>query len=238
MLQGCFVLWTYVVAAIPFGLVLTTLFGGEGDLRNQGSGNIGATNVARVFGWKFAAPVLMLDAAKGAVPVWLATQWWPSAGPLWLAVVAVSAFVGHCWSVYLEFRGGKGVATGAGSLLVLSPYSALLAIAAWAVVLISTGRSSVASLGAAIVLVLATAATDTRDLPVVLLLALGVAITHAANIRRLVRGEEKQVLKPVRWNRHPTPTPASLLCQGPAGTRSAPEVWGSSAPSVTPADKD
>jgi len=99
LLQGCFLLWTYVVAAIPFGLVLTTLWGAEGDLRNEGSGNIGATNVARVFGWKLAAPVLVLDAGKGAVPVLIANLWWPQAGPFWLALVAITAFVGHCWSV-------------------------------------------------------------------------------------------------------------------------------------------
>jgi len=225
MLQCSFLLWTYAIAAIPFGLVITTLFADDRDLRDHGSGNIGATNVARVFGWRFAGPVLLLDIGKGALPVWTAELFWPDAGVAWLALVALTAFVGHCWSVYLEFQGGKGVATGAGALLVLSPPATGLAIATWVLTLALTGRSSVASLLAAIALVLSAALLDPHVLPAVLVLALGVATTHTANIRRLVRGEERQVVRPVRWNRHPTPTPAELLRQGPAGVPTDDVPW-------------
>lgn len=225
LLQVCFLLWTYVVAAIPFGLVVTTLFADDRDLRDHGSGNIGATNVARVFGWRFAAPVLALDIGKGAAPVWVAGQFWPDGGTAWLALVALTAFGAHCWSVYLEFQGGKGVATGAGALLVLSPSSAAAAIGAWVVTLALTGKSSVSSLVAAITLVVAAALFDQGALPAVLVLALGVALTHAANIRRLVRGEERQVVRPVRWNRAPTPTPAELLTHGPTGRPTTDTGW-------------
>lgn len=216
---------TYLVAAIPFGLVLTTLYGGDVDIRSTGSGNVGATNVARVYGWKLAAGALTLDVAKGAVFTGLARLLWPDVG-LWFAgLVAATAFLAHCFSVYLEFRGGKGVATGAGGMLAISPIPALCAAAVWAVTLKVTGRSSVAALLAATSLIGWSYWLDLSAMPVVLFLAAGIAYTHVSNIRRLMAGEEAQIVRSVRWGRRQVPDPAALLEQGPAGSNTAPPVW-------------
>ncbi len=225
LLQVSFLLWTYLVAAIPFGLVVTTLWGEDRDLRELGSGNIGATNVARTHGWRLALPVLLLDAAKGAGPVALAQAWWPQAAPSWTAAVALTAFAGHCFPVYLEFRGGKGVATAAGALLALCPVPTLLAAAVWAATLAWTGRSSVSALVAATAMVGLSAAFAPERVGVVLLLAVGIAATHTANIRRLLRGEESQVVRPVQWSRTTPITAADALSQGPAGQAVAPPPW-------------
>jgi len=228
MLTGLsFLVVTYLVAAIPFGLVVTTLWGNDADIRRSGSGNIGATNVARVYGWNLAAPVIVMDIGKGVVPVVIARFFWPEVGLWWPSIVAVVAFVAHCFSVYLEFRGGKGVATGAGGLLALTPWTTLPAAALWVTLLAVTGRSSIAALGSAVAMVGLTWAFNAVALPVVLALATGILWTHATNIRRLVRGEEKQVMRPVHWGRTPTdaPDPEQLLVQGPSGSSAGASAW-------------
>lgn len=214
------------MAAIPFGLVVTTLYGGEADIRTAGSGNIGATNVARVYGWRLAGSVIALDAAKGFGPVLLARFWWPEAGLWWPAVVLATCFLAHCFPVYLEFRGGKGVATGAGGLLALSPWVTLPAAAVWVALLGLTGRSSAAALGATTAAILIAWAFDPPMVPIVAAMALGVISTHVKNIRRLIRGEERAVVRPVRWARagHEQGDPTALLHQGPAGGAPA-AIW-------------
>jgi glycerol-3-phosphate acyltransferase PlsY len=214
------------VAAIPFGVVVTTLYGGEADIRTAGSGNIGATNVARVYGWRLAGTVIALDAAKGFAPVLLARLWWPDAGLWWPAVVLATCFFAHCFPVYLEFRGGKGVATGAGGLLALSPWVTVPAAAVWVGLLGLTGRSSAAALGATSAAIAIAMWFDPPMVPVVAAMALGVIATHVPNIRRLIRGEERPVVRPVRWARagHERSDPTALLHQGPSGGPAAP-VW-------------
>jgi acyl phosphate:glycerol-3-phosphate acyltransferase len=220
-----YLLLVYLVAAVPFGLVLTTLYGGDVDVRTAGSGNIGATNVARVYGWRLAGPALGLDLLKGYLPVLLA-PFVLDAGLWWATLVGAVAFVGHCWPVYLEFRGGKGVATGAGVMLAIAPVPTLFASVLWGLVLALTGRSSVAALTATVGLVALAAWLRPGVLPVAALLALGIAARHVANIRRLVRGEESQVVRPVRWNRRTdTLTPEEVLAQGPAGTEASVPLW-------------
>lgn len=214
---------TYLLAAVPFGLVVTTLYGGDDDLRTTGSGNIGATNVARVYGWGMAGWVVLLDVAKGFVPVLLARWIWPESGVLWAGTVVLTAFLAHCYPVYLEFRGGKGVATGAGGLLALSPWVTVPAIAIWMTLLHLFGRSSVAALGAAASLVAVAAWVDRGLLPVVAVLCLGILTTHVPNIRRLIRGEENTVVQPVTWGRD-TGKATQHLSQGPAGG-AAPAQW-------------
>lgn len=217
----------YLLAAVPFGLVVTTLYGGDADIRTSGSGNIGATNVARVYGWGLALVVLALDAFKGFVPVLLAGAMWPDAGPWWPALVLTTVFLAHCFPIYLEFRGGKGVATAAGGLLALTPWVALSAAVVWALALRLSGRSSIAALAAVVAVVAVAAVVDPDVLPIVLLVAVGIVATHVPNIRRLVRGEEGAVIRPVRWGRasEAHPDPEALLHQGPAGTPTAPPVW-------------
>ena len=217
---------TYLVAAVPFGLVVTTLYGRDADIRRAGSGNIGATNVARVYGWGLAAWVVALDAAKGFAPVMLARLAWPDVGMTWPGIVALTAFIAHCYPVYLEFKGGKGVATGAGGLLALSVWVTVPAVAVWMALLKASGRSSVAALGAATALVGFAWWLDPAVLGVVVVLCLGILTTHVPNIRRLIRGEEKTIVRPVRWGRAiEDATQADvLLAQGPAGGR-APPLW-------------
>jgi acyl phosphate:glycerol-3-phosphate acyltransferase len=217
----------YLLAAVPFGLVGTTMSGVDVDVRNAGSGNIGATNVARVYGWRMGAPVLALDALKGFVPV-LAARWlWPDEGLWWWAIVAAVAFVGHCWPIYLEFKGGKGVSTGAGALLAIAPLATLLGGLLWGALLAVTGRSSIAALGATVGLVAISWWVDPPIVPIAAVLAVGVLVRHLANIGRLVRGEEKEVVRPVRWGKRTTdvPTAAEVLAQDPAGGDAPTTLW-------------
>ncbi|MCA9491948.1 MAG: glycerol-3-phosphate 1-O-acyltransferase PlsY [Myxococcales bacterium] len=216
--------WTYLVASIPFGLVVTTLWGGDEDIRTTGSGNIGATNVARVHGWRLAGVVIALDVAKGFLPVLGARLLWPDAGHVLLGAVLMTAFLAHCFPVWLEFRGGKGVATGAGGLLALAPWVTMPAVAVWLAVLGVSGRSSVAALTATLSIVVFSWWVDPAVLGVVLMLALGILLTHVPNLRRLVRGEEAALIRPVRWGRQaPVLDADRVLEEGPAGQ--APPVW-------------
>ena len=222
------VILTYLVSALPFGLILTTLYGDSQDIRASGSGNIGATNVARVYGWRLALPVLFLDLGKGFLPTLGAAWFWPGYGLWWPGLIAATAFLGHCYSVYLEFRGGKGVATGAGGMLAISPVPTTLSILVWGVVVAVTGRSSVGALTAALSLLGFSFWLVPNTIPIVGLLALGIAFTHLSNLRRLVRGEEGQIVRPVRWGRSST-NPIDVIDQGPGGQAVGP-LWREQAP--------
>src|SRR6516162_6075353 len=141
----------YFAGSVPFGYLIARRYGI--DIRSIGSGNIGATNVGRQLGRKLGIVVFILDFAKGAVPVAVArlldlNDWLPVAAGL-------AAFLGHIFPVWLGFRGGKGVATGAGVVAVLLPVPTLFALLAWATVLAATRFMSLASLTAAAVLCLA-----------------------------------------------------------------------------------
>jgi glycerol-3-phosphate acyltransferase PlsY len=222
-----YLLATYLVASIPFGLVATTLAGGEVDIRTAGSGNIGGTNVARVYGWRLAGLVTALDVGKGFVPVLLSGVAWPDAGVAWHGAVLLTAFLAHCFPVWLEFHGGKGVATGAGGLLALTPIAAVPAVLVWGGTLAVSGRSSVAALVATLAVVGLVSWLDPEVLPVVVALALGIVLTHVPNLRRLVRGEESTIVRPVSWRRTAAapdrPSADQLLREGPAGRSAA--IW-------------
>ncbi len=222
---AAFLLWVALLAGIPFALVIPTLAGADTDVRSAGSRNPGATNVARLFGWRMAAPVLAADVAKGFLPVVVARILWPTWDPWFGWIVALLAFTGHCFSVFLEFRGGKGVATASGGLLAITPFPTLLSAGLWVVILWAFGRSSVASLCAATALVGFCAWLDPGSLPLVVLLAIGIAFTHMANVRRLVAGAEGPVIRPVVWGKSPDRAAAAdILGQGPAGG-AAPPIW-------------
>src|SRR5918911_5612280 len=120
----------YLSGSIPFGLFIARAASGK-DVRTTGSGNIGATNVARAAGRTAAVATLLLDALKGFVPVWVASRA-PGAPALLAPLCAVSAVLGHCFPAWLRFRGGKGVATGLGVALALAPGAALAGAATWA----------------------------------------------------------------------------------------------------------
>ena len=221
-----FLMLTYLLAAMPFAVVVTTLHGGDTDVRTAGSGNPGATNAARLYGWGVGGVVMALDIAKGALPV-LAARWlWPELDPWFGAVVALLAFLAHVFPVYLEFRGGKGVATGAGGLLAIAPLPTAVAAAVWVVTLLVTGRSSVAALVAVVGMLAATWFLAPTLLPLVIGLGVAIAVTHTPNLRRLWRGEERKVVRPVRWSRAPASGARSPLHESPAGpSGTPPESW-------------
>jgi glycerol-3-phosphate acyltransferase PlsY len=192
-----FILAAYVLGSIPSGYVIGRRLAGI-DVRTVGSKNIGATNVARTFGFRWGFFVLLLDSAKGALPVFLALLILSGQGEKTLAkvsLVGLAAFSGHVFSLFLRFRGGKGVATAFGISLVLIPKAALAALSLFLIVTLVWRYVSLGSLTAITTLPVWTAATGYH--PVYLLLssifALCVVIRHRVNIRALLRGEERKI---------------------------------------------
>ena len=179
----------YLLGSIPFGVLLTRA-AGAGDLRTVGSGNIGATNVLRTGRKGLAAATLILDMLKGALAVWLAARWSPGDAPL----AAAGAFVGHCYPVWLRFRGGKGVATLMGVAVALHWPIGLVYAAVWISVLALLRYSSLAGMAAAVAAPVAAAMFDRFDL-VLLLIAFGVIVLykHRENIGRMLDGTEPRV---------------------------------------------
>jgi glycerol-3-phosphate acyltransferase PlsY len=179
----------YALGSIPFGLILTRLTG-AGDLRSIGSGSIGATNVLRTGRKGLAAATLLLDLAKGLGAVLLAREIWPGTESL----AALGAVVGHCFPVWLKFKGGKGVATKMGVVLGLAwPLGAAYA-AVWLGTLALSRISSLAGISAALAAPLVAWLTGyTSYAPVLTALALLVVWQHRANIARLRAGTEPKV---------------------------------------------
>lgn len=189
----------YLLGSIPFGIVLTRLFGG-GDIRTAGSGNIGATNVTRVVGPIPGILTLILDGLKGAAAVWLAAHFSGSSAT-WMTVTGVAALVGHCFPVWLKFRGGKGVATAAGMFLALCWPAAIAAILLFVLVVMFFRFVSLGSIAAAaampLLIYLLWAPHFSPHLappPSVTLGAFAAAMLvvykHDGNIQRLVEGRE------------------------------------------------
>lgn len=179
----------YLIGSIPFGVVLVRVLRKE-DIRAQGSGNIGASNVWRVYGRSLGIPVALLDVAKGFVPALAGL----ALGGEWVGVLAgVAAMVGHARPVWLGFRkGGKMVATGGGVSFALAPVPALLCLVAWVVVFALFRYASLASLVTAVVLPVACVALG-EPWPTVAFAALSAAAVvflHRQNIRRLLSGTE------------------------------------------------
>jgi acyl phosphate:glycerol-3-phosphate acyltransferase len=179
----------YALGSIPFGLLLTRAFG-AGDLRSIGSGNIGATNVLRTGRKGLAGATLILDMCKGLLAVMLAWRWFPDA----VGLAALGAFLGHCFPVWLRFRGGKGVATLMGVSLGLAwPFGVTYAVT-WLVVLAITRISSLAGMTAAIAAPVAALMTGHAGFAVVLaVMAAMVLFLHRANISRLYAGTEPRL---------------------------------------------
>jgi glycerol-3-phosphate acyltransferase PlsY len=179
----------YLLGSIPFGVVLTRA-AGAGDLRQIGSGNIGATNVLRTGRKGLAAATLLLDAAKGAVAVLLVDRLFPGNASL----AAAGAFLGHCYPLWLRFNGGKGVATLMGLVLALYWPIGLVFAGVWLGLLAILRISSVAGMAAAISAPVSAALLGRFDLVLLLLaLALIVVRKHGANIERLLAGTEPRV---------------------------------------------
>ena len=179
----------YALGSVPFGLLLAKA-AGKGDIRQVGSGNIGATNVLRTGNKGLAAAVLLLDAGKGFLAVWLVGRWLPDA----VALGALGAVVGHCFPVWLRFKGGKGVATTLGVCLALGWALGLAYAAVWLMVMAATRISSLGGMSAAVAAPIAAAATGRETLvPVLVGIALIVLYLHRENIARLRAGAEPKV---------------------------------------------
>lgn len=187
----CFLL-AYALGSIPFGLLLTRA-AGLGDVRNIGSGNIGATNVLRTGRKGLAAATLLLDAAKGAAAVLLARALWPDL-PQAEGIGAIGALLGHLFPVWLGFKGGKGLATGLGIVATLHWQSALVLSGVWLLVFVSTRYSSLSGIAAAVAAPVAAFLFGRIDLAILFVgFALLIVWKHRSNIGRLLRGQEPKV---------------------------------------------
>jgi len=179
-----------LLGSIPFGLILTRL-AGQGDIRQIGSGNIGATNVLRTGNKALAAATLVLDGLKGAAAVWLA-GWLVGTGPDIIAGCA--AVLGHCFPPWLGFRGGKGVATALGVFLALAWPVFLLAVLVWLVAARVWKISSLAALCAMGASVISSVVLTPGPVGIgILVIAAFVAFRHQENIERLVKGTEPRI---------------------------------------------
>jgi glycerol-3-phosphate acyltransferase PlsY len=180
----------YLLGSIPFGLLLTR-FAGKGDVRDIGSGSIGATNVLRTGSKTLAAATLLLDCLKGTAAVLLAQR---LLGPETGAAAGAGALIGHVYPVWLKFHGGKGVATLLGVLIPLLPIAAAVYAAVWLVLLLTTRISSVAGMAAAVSAPVTTfILKDIALFPMLLGFALLIIWKHRENILRLRKGTEPRI---------------------------------------------
>lgn len=190
-MEFIFALIGYVLGSIPFGLILTKA-AGLGDIRSIGSGNIGATNVLRTGNKKLAAATLLLDGAKGAVAVILAQHFANHDAALMAGLFSI---LGHVFPIWLNYKGGKGVATALGMLLALAPLSGLAACGVWLVMAFAFRFSSLSAL----IALLSTPFSSYfiyNDIRLSLVCAMVCALvwyTHRANIQRLLKGEEPKI---------------------------------------------
>jgi len=191
-------IFAYLLGSIPWGLVLTRIFTSV-DIQQEGSRNIGATNVRRLAGNTLGGFTLAGDVLKGAFPVWLAvkisgpdTLW----GEIYISIIALSVFLGHLYPVYMKLKhGGKGVATAAGCILVISPVSCFVAILVFILFVCWCNRVSAGSLAAAAILPIAVWKSTGSSVITgfAVLMAIFIYFRHRENIRRLLSGTEPEI---------------------------------------------
>ncbi len=194
LLGGLLVLFGYLIGSVPFGVLVAKAFDRDLDLRKAGSGNIGATNVARTLGKGAGVLTLLLDVGKGILALALAQRLLDASATHWLALVGGAVFIGHIFPVYLRFKGGKGVAAALGVILFLSPETAFILLVLFAAVLYFTRYVSLGSLCAAVALPIAMAFLGRSRHYVTLSLVMSflVIYTHRENIHRLLAGQENK----------------------------------------------
>jgi acyl phosphate:glycerol-3-phosphate acyltransferase len=197
---GLLVVGSYLLGSIPFGYLAGRLVGM--DIRQAGSGNVGATNVVRVLGKRYGYPVFALDFLKGFGAVKISMLIAPGSPPEWNSpeifgiLAAMSSVLGHLYPPWLKFKGGKGVATSAGALLALTPIATLIGIVIWITVFWLTRYVSLASMTAAVVLpvvILVLSCHDQNKKPLIYSSACVAAVVvwrHRSNLSRLIRGTE------------------------------------------------
>ena len=198
-----FYIAAYLVGGIPFGLILARTFAGV-DVKSEGSGSIGATNVLRVLkkrdpalAKKLGVATLLLDALKGVAVLAVAKAMGMPAATLW--AIAVLAVVGHCFSPWLKFEGGKGIATGVGVLAFMMPLVTAIALGVWALLIKTTRISSLSSLGALVTFIVASYilypdVPEIHSHAPIWIIAIVVVYKHIPNIVRLFRKEESAVV--------------------------------------------
>lgn len=196
-LMTILVIQSYFIGSIPFGLLIALLKGV--DLRNVGSGNIGATNVFRSVGKIWGIVAFILDALKGFLPAFLFPLLLTDSSPGWLGIACgAAAIAGHNWPVWLGFKGGKGVSTSAGMLLGIAPAAVGLGFGVFAITVMLTRWVSLGSILAAVTVAAAGLYLYAQDNPllagVLVVMGLLVIVKHRANIRRLLNGTEPRIL--------------------------------------------
>jgi acyl phosphate:glycerol-3-phosphate acyltransferase len=195
MIPITLLLAAYFTGAFPTSFIVGKIKGV--DLRKLGSGNLGATNAYRVLGWRAALPVFIVDIFKGWFPTYFFPRWDNSDAALLAFAYGAAAIIGHVFSIYVRFKGGKGVATSTGVLLALAPFAVVTGFIIWAALVFTTGFVSLGSIVSAAALPLVILLRDGTT-PIFWLavgLAAFVIFAHRANIKRLLRGEEHSFRK-------------------------------------------
>lgn len=191
-------LLSYFIGAIPFAYIMTRIITGK-DIRQFGSGNVGATNAARLLGLKYGLLVAALDILKGILAVSIAKIIIPADSPRYFLLIAsLLVIVGHNWSILLKFTGGKGVATSFGVLVSLYPVSLLVSLACWILLIFLTRYVSLASIVCAIItpLLILFLNRNIYDIFFVSVFALLIIYRHTPNIKRLLKGNENKLKWP------------------------------------------
>lgn len=192
-------LFSYLLGSIPNGYIFGKQFAGK-DIRNYGSGNVGATNVARVAGYKVGLLVAILDITKGFLSVYIAKSFLlPEYSMTFVFTAAILAIIGHNWSMFLSFQGGKGVATSVGVILSLFPLSFIVLFIVWITMIILTKMVSVGSILGAISLpisILFIYSSESSYIIFGIIIALLVIFSHRSNIKRILKGNENKMSWP------------------------------------------
>jgi glycerol-3-phosphate acyltransferase PlsY len=215
MLSMVAIVLSYLLGSIPTALIAGRLLR-HTDIRSEGSGNVGATNAARLLGGKVGLAVAVIDFSKGLLAALLLARIWPLPGSASAVLCASSAVVGHVFPVFAGFHGGKGVATAAGAATALSPVATPICLAVFVLVTALTGFISLASLAAAftlpvavLVIGFATGGPDPWILGFAIAAMAGVIVTHRSNIGRLVHGMERKTDLAALWRKQTRPADPS-----------------------------
>lgn len=182
--------FSYLIGSIPFALIIGKLFYNT-DIRAHGSGNVGTSNTFRILGKKAGIMVLICDLFKGAIPVWIALLLGSDITVLFFGLVAA---IGHVYSIFLKFKGGKAVATGGGAILAYAPLVFIILLATFLIVLYTSKYVSLASVSASIVFLIVSLIT--RDVPLIIVavvLAVVISVKHISNMKRIKLGTEPKV---------------------------------------------
>ena len=181
-----------MLGSIPFGMLISRKIAGV-DISQEGSGNIGATNVSRILGLKYGIATLALDSIKGFIPVYIASSLFSQNSAL-ACLTGISALVGHMFSIFIKFRGGKGIATGLGIFLALSPYNTLICMILFIITVfvwdfISLG-SIIASLTMPVIIFISN--ENSYLITSSAIMSLLICFKHRGNIQRLLKGKERK----------------------------------------------